>query len=215
MIQHQVVAEVEPDAKLEYSDWIKMAASAYRLTDLFIQKNPFHNVAIINDEHYRAGDYLNEHASDFEIMSILDDRVIMQGSLVSGVTHEGLYALMLGQDGLLEIEVDPSRDYSGLIEMTLEAYQVTGVLTNENAFYNTAIINGKRYREGDHLSEHDSAFTILAILDDVVTIQGSLVAGVTEDKLYMLRLGQNAMQEIVTEDIDHTHDEASTLFDGV
>ena len=93
-----------------------------------------------------------------------------------------------------DVKTDEHTDNNaGLIETTLGAYSLTGIIINEDTADNVAIINGTRYKEGDYLSAFESDFTIELILDDKVIIHGALIVSETQDQTYELRLEHEKM----------------------
>lgn len=87
-------------------------------------------------------------------------------------------------------------DFSQLIGITMEAYSLSSLVTTANQSSNVAVINGQRYKEGDYLSLFESDLNIVSIIDDRVYLYGSLVLNEMEEKMYLLVLGEDKMQEI-------------------
>ena len=87
-------------------------------------------------------------------------------------------------------------DLSQLIDITMEAYSLSSLVTTANQSSNVAVINGQRYKEGDYLSLFESDLNIISITDDKVYLHGSLVQNQMEGKMYMLVLDDDKMQEI-------------------
>lgn len=93
-----------------------------------------------------------------------------------------------------DVQADIREDsYAGLLETTMSAYRLTGILTSENTFDNIAIINGARYKAGDYLPAFESDFRILSILEDKVIIHGALIVAETEEHTYELKLEHEKM----------------------
>ena len=103
--------QTDPDA---LQGLIETTMGAYQLTGIFLARET-ENTAIINGVAHKEGDYLSAFESDFQIQEILEDTVVIRGSLVVGEPEEQLYRLTLTDAQMQQIEepvdVEPPADW--------------------------------------------------------------------------------------------------------
>jgi len=103
--------QTDPDA---LQGLIETTMGAYQLTGIFLARET-ENTAIINGIAHEEGDYLSAFESDFQIQEILEDTVVIRGSLVVGETEEQIYQLTLTDAQMQQIEepvdVEPPADW--------------------------------------------------------------------------------------------------------
>lgn len=82
---------------------IETTMSAYQLSGVFLNRAT-EDTAIINGVVRKEGDYLSVFQSDFQVLEILQDSVVIRGSLVVGETDEQTFKLILSGAQMQQVE---------------------------------------------------------------------------------------------------------------